>query len=146
MIVPLKCLYIYWITLSAKRAVLPKVPIRATPHGSSVSTGGNRSTRRKLAMFGRVKLDNTLLTCDQGNFNQITPRSRNRILVTVVRDTCTTTVSPAPQLLSATFLPFEKLLSEKTNQFFSLVVAFFLNYPQKNLFGSHFVSFLNKIQ
>ena len=25
-------------------------------------------------MFGSVKLDNTLLTCDQGNFNQITAR------------------------------------------------------------------------
>ena len=43
-------------------------------------------------MFGRVKLDNTLLTCDQGNLNQITARSRNRTLVTVVRDTCTITV------------------------------------------------------
>ena len=45
-------------------------------------------------MLGRDKLDNTLLTCDQGNFNQITVRSRNRTLVTVVRDTCTTTVPP----------------------------------------------------
>ena len=56
-----KCVFIYWITL-----------VRATPHRSSVTTGGNRSTRRKPAMFGRVKLDNTLLACDQGNFNQIT--------------------------------------------------------------------------
>ena len=32
-------------------------------------------------MLGRVKLGNTLLTCDQGNFNGT--------LVTVVRDTCT---------------------------------------------------------
>ena len=47
-------------------------------------------------MLGRVKLDNTLLTCDQGNFNQITARGRNRTLVTVVRDTSTTTVPPAP--------------------------------------------------
>ena len=47
-------------------------------------------------MLGRVKLNNTLLTCDQGNFNQITARGRNRTLVTVVRDTCTTTVPPAP--------------------------------------------------
>ena len=47
-------------------------------------------------MFGRDKLDNTLLTCDQGNLNQITTRSRNRTLVTVVKDTCTTTVPPAP--------------------------------------------------
>ena len=44
-------------------------------------------------MLGRVKLDNTLLTCDHGNFNQITARSRNRTLVTVVRDTCTTIVT-----------------------------------------------------
>ena len=47
-------------------------------------------------MLGRVKLDNTLLTRDQGNFNQITARIRNRTLVTVVRDTCTTAVSLAP--------------------------------------------------
>ena len=44
--------------------------------------------------LGRVKLDNTLLTCDEGNFNQITARSRNRTLGTVVRGTCSTTVSP----------------------------------------------------
>ena len=31
-----------------------------------------------------------------GNFNQITARGRNRTLVTAVRDTCTTTVPPAP--------------------------------------------------
>ena len=42
-------------------------------------------------MLARFKLDNTLLTCDQGNFNQITARGRNRTLVTVVRDTCTST-------------------------------------------------------
>ena len=42
-------------------------------------------------MLGGVKLDNTLLTCDKGNFNQITAWSRNRTLVTVVRDMCTTT-------------------------------------------------------
>ena len=50
----------------------------------------------KNLMVGRVKLNNTLLTCDQGNFNQRTARSRNQILVTVVRDTCTTNVLPAP--------------------------------------------------
>ena len=47
-------------------------------------------------MLGRVKLDNILFTRDQGNFNRITVRSRNRTLVTVVRDTCTTTVPPTP--------------------------------------------------
>ena len=31
-------------------------------------------------MLGRDKLDNTLLTCGQGNFNQITARRRNRTL------------------------------------------------------------------
>ena len=41
-------------------------------------------------MFGRVKLDNTVVACDQGNFNQITARGRNRTRVTVVRDKCTT--------------------------------------------------------
>ena len=45
-------------------------------------------------VLGRVKLDNTLLTCDQGNFNQMIAWSRNRTLVTVVRDRCTTTVPP----------------------------------------------------
>ena len=48
-------------------------------------------------MLGRVKLENILLTCDQGNFNQITERSKNRTLVTVVRDKCTINVSLAPQ-------------------------------------------------
>ena len=61
-------------------------------HGSGVTTGGNRSTRRKPALLGRVKLDNTLHTCDQGKFKQITARSRNPTPVTVVRDLCTTTV------------------------------------------------------
>ena len=43
-------------------------PVRSTPHGSSVTTGGNWSTRRKPAMLGRVKLNNVLLICDHGNF------------------------------------------------------------------------------
>ena len=96
--VKVKCLYLYWITLSATEAVLPRGPVRSTPHGSSVTTGGNRSTRRKPEMLGRVKLDNTRLTCDQGNFSHITARSQNRTLVTVMRDTCTTTVPPASQV------------------------------------------------
>ena len=41
-------------------------------------------------------MDNALLTCDQDNFNQITAQSRNQTLVTAVRNTCTTTVPPAP--------------------------------------------------
>ena len=92
----MKWLYLYWITLSATTAVLPRSPLRSTPRGSSVTTGGNRSTRRKPAMFGRDKLDNILLTCDQGNFNQITECCRNRTPITLVKDTCTTTVPPAP--------------------------------------------------
>ena len=52
-------------------------------------------------MLGRVKLDNTLLACDQGNFNQITAWSRNQTLVIVVRDTYTTTVPPAPPKMDA---------------------------------------------
>ena len=32
-----KYLYLYWITLSATRAVLPRGPVRTTPHGSSVT-------------------------------------------------------------------------------------------------------------
>ena len=54
---------------------------------------------KKLAMVGRDKLDNTLLTSNQGNFNQITAQSQNRTLVTVVRNTCTTAVPPAPYFL-----------------------------------------------
>ena len=64
------------------------------PHGCSVTAGGNRRIPKKPAMLGTVKQDNTILTCDQGCFNQIRARSRNRTLVTVVRDTCTTTVPP----------------------------------------------------
>ena len=88
----LKCIYLYWITLSTTSTVLPKGPVRTTPHASSVTTGGNWNTQ--------YKLNNTLLTCDQGNFNQATARSQNRIQVTVVRDTCTTTVPPALPPLS----------------------------------------------
>ena len=90
------CVYLYWITLSASWAALPRGSVRATRHGSSVTTGRNQSTWRKPAMLGRVKLDNPLLTCDQGNFNQITPRSRNRTLMIVVRDTHAVTVPPGP--------------------------------------------------
>ena len=50
-------------------------------------------------MLGRGKLDNILLTCDQGSLNQITARSGNRTPVTVVRDTCTTNVPPAPHTM-----------------------------------------------
>ena len=40
----------------------------------------------------------TLLTYNQGNFNQITARSRNGTLVRVVVDMCTTTMPPAPPI------------------------------------------------
>ena len=36
--------------------------MRAIPHGFSVKAGGNRRSQRKPALFGRVKLSNTLLT------------------------------------------------------------------------------------
>ena len=76
--VQVKCLYLYWITLLFTQAVL---------HKSSATTGGNRSTQRKPAMFGWVKLDSTLLTFEQGNFNQIyiSAWSRSRTFVTVLR-------------------------------------------------------------
>ena len=94
--IKVKYLYLYWISLWATWVVLLGGPVMATPFWSSVTKVGNRSTRRKPAMLGRVRLDNTLLTWDQGNFNQIAARSRNRILVTVARDICTATVPPAP--------------------------------------------------
>ena len=37
-------------------------------------------------MFGKLKLDNTPLTCNQGEFNQIVAQSWNQILVTKVKD------------------------------------------------------------
>ena len=67
-------------------------------------------------MLGRVKVNNTLPTCDQGNFNQITARSRNRTQVTVVRDTCTTTVSPA--------LPVVQFIQDKKTTLFSTRLSF----------------------
>ena len=76
-----KCPCLYWITLSATKVVFPRGPVRATPHGSSVTTGN---------------LDNNLLTREQGNFNQIIACCQNRTQVTVVRDTCTTTAPSVP--------------------------------------------------
>ena len=63
-----------------------EVQCGATPHWSSVTTGGNWSTLKKLALLDRVKLGNTLLACDQFYFNNITAQSWNQILVTVGRD------------------------------------------------------------
>ena len=60
--VKVKYLHLYWITLSAGQAVLPM---------SSLTTG---IPGEKPTMLPRVKLGNTLLACDQGNFNQITAR------------------------------------------------------------------------
>ena len=84
----LPCLYLYQIhiTLPARSDVVPRGLVRATPHGSSVIAGENQSTQRKPAVLGRVKLDNTLLMCDQDNFNQITAQSGNQASVTVARD------------------------------------------------------------
>ena len=52
-------------------------------------------------MLGRVKLDNTLLTCDQGNFDLTTAQSQKRSLVTDVKDMHPTTVPPRPFLVIA---------------------------------------------
>ena len=93
------CLFTLDNPISCNSAVLARGSARGSPHGFGVTTGRNRSTQRKLAKLGGVKLDHTLLTCDQGNFNQITTRLWNRTLVTVVRDTCTTTVLPVPSPL-----------------------------------------------
>ena len=73
-------------------------------------------------MLGRVKLGNTLLTCDQGNFNQITACSRNRTLVTVVRDTCTITV-PLATMLSQISMSLNHLATKTNNR--SLFDRFF---------------------
>ena len=59
---------------------------------------GNWSTLRKPAVFDKVKLDNIHLTCNQDNFNYITPWSWNQTLVKVTRDTCTATEPPTPKL------------------------------------------------
>ena len=48
------------------------------------------------SMWCLVELDNTPLTCDQGNFNLITGQCQNQTLVTLVEDTHTTTLPPAP--------------------------------------------------
>ena len=112
----LKCLYLYWITYQLPKLLSLKVqygsslmdPVLLQETGNrSTCTTGNRSTWRKPAKLSRVKLDNTLLTYDQGSFNQITIRSRNRTLVTVVTNTCTTTV---PQLINYLISPYYTLL------------------------------------
>ena len=59
-------------------------------------------------MLGRLKLDNAFLTLDQGNFNQITTQSRNRTLVTVVRDMCTIAVSIDGILFHSSVPNFQK--------------------------------------
>ena len=46
--------------------------ISSTGARAPVTTRGKRSTLRKLVMLGEVKLDDTLLTGDHGNFNEIT--------------------------------------------------------------------------
>ena len=88
-------------------------------------------------MFGRVKLDNTLLTCDQGNFNQITTRSRNRTLVTVVRHvhyhcaTSTTTKYHRLTFVSCFFTKCYNLseyVEQKGSSGFYLVLAIFFVY------------------
>ena len=62
-------------------------------------------------VLGGVKLDNTLLTCDQGNFNQMIAWSRNGTLVTVLRDTCTTTLLPVSPGVKDEETTFSEMLS-----------------------------------
>ena len=54
--------------------------IFSTGGRAPVTTRGNRSTLRKPVVLGELKLDNTLLTGDQGNFNQITAWRCSRTL------------------------------------------------------------------
>ena len=61
---------------AAPQVALLGGPVRATPLASSVTEGGNRTTRRKPAVLATINLDNILLTCDQGNFDQIAAQSR----------------------------------------------------------------------
>ena len=56
--------------------ILSRDPTRASPDGRSATTRGNRSTRRKSVVYDRVKLDNILRTCDQGNFYLITAQNQ----------------------------------------------------------------------
>ena len=65
-------------------------------------------------MLGRDTLESTLLTCDQDNFDQITARSWNRTLVSVVRDTCNTTGLPTPHI--TTSYSIVKLKEQRRNQ------------------------------
>ena len=84
------------------------------------------------AMRGRIKLDNTVLTCDQDNFNQITIRSRNRTRVKVVRDTCTITV-PLATMLSQISMSLNHLATKTNNR--SLFDRFFFIFIHSPLFS-----------
>ena len=66
-------------------------------------------------MLGRDKLDNNLLICDRGNFNQITAWSRNRTLVTEVFKLYTSFQMEYCALLSN--LPLQLYLKILKNQF-----------------------------
>ena len=92
------------------------------------------------AMFGRVKMDYTLPTCDQGNFNQITARSWKRTLVKVVRHAnyhsassnpmfylCVTINSPIPNIfhrqcpISSVYLPITLQLGRQLHRRISTI-------------------------
>ena len=97
----LKCLYLYWKTLSATQAVLlmgdpswVQCYYRRKPEYSE-ETGVLGENLRCLVESNWTRIFSNVALI-KGNFNQITARSRNRTLVTVVRDTCTTTVPPVP--------------------------------------------------
>ena len=103
---------------------------------SSVTTGGNQSTQRKPVMLGRGKLNNTLLTCDKGSFNEITAQSQNQTLVTVTRDMCTTTVPPVllgPKILcwQITHITTVALKWWDELEGAALMMAFFTRHDEK---------------
>ena len=64
-------------------------------------------------MLRRVKLDNTLLTYNQGNFKQATAWIPNQTLVTEVRETCTSTVPPVSLVNPLTAVINDLLLGRK---------------------------------
>ena len=73
--------------ISHYSTVLPRGRVRAIPRRSSVCTGGNRSTRRKPAVFGRVELG-TLFSHSTTGIEPWSQSWKARVI---------TTVPPAPQ-------------------------------------------------
>ena len=87
-------------------AVLPRGLTRATPHESSVTTGGNQSTKKNLWCFVDSYWTTLFFHITKCNLKQTTARSRNWTRMAVLGDACTTTVSPAPLCSKVTFTWF----------------------------------------